>query len=757
MEEQSASTELRSDRPDRPDPGAVRSLFDRLQGLGPEDRDRLLRDTDVASAVLAEVKALLSWTTTAEAAESDPSGWRSDSRLGHVLRTPAHHWRLDAVIGEGGAGRVYRAVEVDTGESSAIKVLDRTRSSPERLARFRDEVRSLQRLDHPGIVRVLDSNLDEQDDSGDAEDRWIAVELVDGARTITEAALDLTAVDDAAATDRVLDLWADAIDAVSSAHRAGIVHRDLKPSNILVGTSGRVRLIDFGIARLIGVHAEGPTLSIDRTREGDLVGTPAYMAPEQVDPTLGTISTATDVHALGVVGYRLLTGRLPYAIGESLLSAAQAIRYVPPRDPRLLTPEIPEPIARLIERCLAKDPRDRPTDATELAEMLAQARRQSGSSMTGHATGGGHGRRVAVTVVAITAAIVGGAMLLPRSGGENTASITSFDPITQGTDDSRGAGDSEMKFRPFLGAVVSGAISSGSAYAQDYAELVMESDPIAYWRMGIDGGVVRNMIEGSPGLTPIGLPTADQTAVGCDEDISLRFNGNSYLSAGDDPRFEMEMMGDFSVEAWIKIPAQSDEMIISRSRDIVQGNWDVRTVFNSSIPDGILEFRLTYIGGASAAWNPSWSNNWIHIVGVADEATNEAVIYINGERSGSNELTAPIAGTANYPLLIGRHNVRGAYASNTIGSIDEVAIYDRALSPDEIAAHHAAADPDKLCTPACIGNFTQDEIVDAADLGILLAVWGDAAAYPEADLNEDGNIDAADLGLLLGSWGPCPE
>ncbi len=291
----------------------------------------------------------------------------------------------------------------------------------------------------------------------------------------------------------------------------------------------------------------------------------------------------------------------------------------------------------------------------------------------------------------------------------------------------------------------------------DYETVVLGSEPIAYWRMDTPDGFVENMIEGSPDLTPIGLPTSDQTAVGCDEDMSLRFNGNSYLSAGDDPRFEMDLMGDFSVEAWIKIPAQSDEMIISRSRDIVQGNWDIRTVFNSSIPDGIIEFRLTYIGGASAAWNPSWSNNWIHIVGVADEATNEAVIYINGERSDSNELTAPIAGTANYPLLIGRHNVRGAYAWNTIGSIDEVAIYDRALSPDEIAAHYAAADPDKLCTPACIGNFTQDEIVDAADLGILLAVWGDAAAYPQADLNGDGTVNAADLGILLSGWGPCPE
>ncbi len=474
MEELPASTE---DRSERPDPRAVRSLFDRLQGLGPEDRVRLLRDTDVASVVVAEVQTLLAWTTEAENAESDPAGWSSDPRLGQVLQGTKARWRLDDVIGEGGAGRVYRAVDLDTGESSAIKVLDRTRTSPEKLARCRDEVRALRSLDHPGIVHVLDSRLDE----GDADDRWIAVELVDGARTITEAALDLTASDDAGPTTGVLDLWRQAIDAVASAHRAGIVHRDLKPSNILVGTDGRVRLIDFGIARLIGLHAEGPTLSIDRTREGDLVGTPAYMAPEQVDPTLGMISTATDVHALGVVGYRLLTGRLPYAIGESLLSAAQAIRYVPPRDPRLLTPEIPESIALLIERCLAKDPHDRPTDATALAEMLALARRPSRSSETGHATGGGHGRRVAVTVVAITAAIIAGALLLPRSGGENTASNTSFDPITQSTDDVHGAGDSEMKFRSYLGAVVGGAIASGSTYAQDAVHWRVEDGGNGHW------------------------------------------------------------------------------------------------------------------------------------------------------------------------------------------------------------------------------------------------------------------------------------
>ena len=72
-------------------------------------------------------------------------------------------------------------------------------------------------------------------------------------------------------------------------------------------------------------------------------------------------------------------------------------------------------------------------------------------------------------------------------------------------------------------------------------------------------------------------------------------------------------------------------------------------------------------------------------------------------------------------------------------------------------SHYLSADPDKACTPPCVGNFTNDEVVDAADLGILLAVWGDATAYPEADLNGDGAVDAADLGMLLGAWGPCPD
>ena len=287
----------------------------------------------------------------------------------------------------------------------------------------------------------------------------------------------------------------------------------------------------------------------------------------------------------------------------------------------------------------------------------------------------------------------------------------------------------------------------------DYESAVLTSEPIAYWRMNIDGGFVPNMIEGSPAAVVIGAPGTSESPVGCSDDLSIDTTGGNHLNAGEDARFDLSNSASFSVEAWIRRDGVLDQpaFILSQTRDIVAGGWDLLLQ-----QDGGIAFRVTVIGPAVTSSAPIDVDRWVHVVGVIDDGRGMTSLYLDGvlnsEAEGGNPRVA-----SNYPLLIGRHNFSAPYDWPFNGSIDEVAIYDRALTPDEILSHYLSADPDKACTPPCPADITGDGQVDAADLGALIAVWNtDGGTIPEADINRDGTVSAADLGLLIGAWGPCP-
>jgi serine/threonine protein kinase/Flp pilus assembly protein TadD len=207
-------------------------------------------------------------------------------------------WRLLHQIGRGGMGSVYVGERADGAfeQRVAIKFLGRGIASPELLARFRQERQILARLEHPNIARLVDG--------GVTEDGlwWFAMEYVDGQP--------ITAWSEAhrASTRAVLELFQQVCRAVQYAHRNLVVHRDLKPSNILVSASGEVKLLDFGIAKILEPEREGPDLTLVTTA----AMTPNYASPEQIRGEPPT--TATDVYALGVVLYELLTGSRPYRL-----------------------------------------------------------------------------------------------------------------------------------------------------------------------------------------------------------------------------------------------------------------------------------------------------------------------------------------------------------------------------------------------------------------------------------------------------------
>ncbi|MEM7306941.1 MAG: serine/threonine-protein kinase [Planctomycetota bacterium] len=224
-------------------------------------------------------------------------------------------------IGRGGMGVVYEAQQDSPRRRVAIKLLHPMHATRERLRRFRQEAELLGRLNHPGIARIFEAGTF---DAGRGPQPFFAMELVDGVdvRTYCE--------ERGLGRQERLRLLAQVADAVEYAHGQGVIHRDLKPDNVLVDEHGHPRVLDFGIARSDGTSA---TLSTIVTEEGQLVGTLAYMAPEQLRQVPGAVSVRVDVYALGVMGFELLAGRLPHAVEELPLSDAIAILATaePPR------------------------------------------------------------------------------------------------------------------------------------------------------------------------------------------------------------------------------------------------------------------------------------------------------------------------------------------------------------------------------------------------------------------------------------------
>jgi len=271
-------------------------------------------------------------------------------------------YRLVRLLGRGAMGEVHVAVDTRNGGAVALKVITLAsgQTGPaleEARQRFVAEAVHGRRLEHPGIVRVLDAGL--EGDRG-----WIAMEPVAGSdlhrytqpRRLLPEAL-------------VLKVGERVALALAHAHRAGVVHRDVKPSNILVDWSAdQVKLSDFGMARLANA---------ERTRTGLVLGSPAYMAPELLAGA--PPSPASDIYALGVTLFQLLAGRLPFVEGN-LGELLRQVATQPPPDLHALRPGIPAALAACIARMLAKAPAERPAGADQaaaelraLAEALAAA------------------------------------------------------------------------------------------------------------------------------------------------------------------------------------------------------------------------------------------------------------------------------------------------------------------------------------------------------------------------------------------------
>jgi serine/threonine protein kinase len=274
-------------------------------------------------------------------------------------------YEIIAPIGAGGMGEVYRAKDTRLGRDVALKILPpQMATDRERLARFHREARAVAAFNHPNVVTLYSV-----EESGGVH--YLTMELVDG------QPLSAAIPPEGWPVERAVDVAVAVTDAIATAHDKGIVHRDLKPANVMITRDGRVKVLDFGLAKeMRALAADDETVaSFDQTQAGVVMGTPAYMSPEQISG--GAVDHRTDIFSIGLLLYEMATGRRPFQ-GRTHAELAAAILRDSPLS--LSGTHVPSSVATLVERCLAKRAGDRIQDARSLSSELRAASRSSATA-----------------------------------------------------------------------------------------------------------------------------------------------------------------------------------------------------------------------------------------------------------------------------------------------------------------------------------------------------------------------------------------
>ncbi len=392
-------------------------------------------------------------------------------------------YQIESRLGEGGMGTVYRAIDTRLNRTVAIKFLSDDLADPAARRRFQREAQLASSLNHPHILSVFDV--------GDADGRqYLVTEFIDGG-TLADWARD-----ERRSWRQVTTLLTGIADALATAHAAGILHRDVKPANILVAKTGYAKLADFGIAKLEQTPADYTrSMANEPTRSGAVIGTLAYMSPEQASGE--ALDARSDVFSFGVVLYELLAGRRPFR-GASNVEVLKAIMQ---SDPEPL-PDVPVALQMILEKALEKDPAERYQSMRDLVVDLRRIERQKVSTETLAATPRSRRRWLPiVAVAAILAAIV--AWPLMRAPVE-TPNLLADARYTRFTD--------------FPGTESNAAISPDGKFVAFVSD---RDGPADIWLGQVDSGGVQNLTKGTLG-----------NVLGPLRDIGFAANGSEIWIAG---------------------------------------------------------------------------------------------------------------------------------------------------------------------------------------------------------------------------------
>ena len=446
----------------------VEELFRAAQALPPERRAEFLEQACPDDAqIRAEVQSLLDATPSAESfLESSPiaSALTAGAKLGH--------FEILGLLGRGGMGEVYRARDSRLRRDVAIKVLPLSFArDPDRIARFEREARAASALNHPNIVAVHDIGHENST-------YWIVSELIDGQtlrRTIDRGPL---------AARKAIEIGVQIAEGLAAAHTGGIVHRDLKPGNIMVTHSGRVKILDFGLAKREHLPADSSTREL--TTEGTVLGTAGYMSPEQVRGE--DVDYRSDMFSFGVILYEMLAGKQAFS-GRSSIEVMNAILQ---DDPPELPPSVPPGLERIVRRCLEKQAARRFQSAADLGFALTSV----SSSQTASIVAPSRTWLKLATVGVASIAIAGVTYWLGmRTAGPSVPAETTLRRLTNDPGLTTGAAISPD------GKLV--------AYASDRAD----SSNLDIWVQQVDGdGVVRVTDDPADDYDPTFSPDATQIA-----------------------------------------------------------------------------------------------------------------------------------------------------------------------------------------------------------------------------------------------------
>ncbi len=338
----------------------IKAVFLTARESPKEGRAQLLNDRcGKDSELRQEVESLLQHDDAVQMAASAQTD-ASAGVFGATIGGRISNFQIQRVIGVGGMGIVYEALQEQPRRTVALKVLRRGIATDSVLRRFKHEAEILGKLQHPGIAQIYEAGVHTD---GAIQQPYFAMEFIAVGKPITDYVKE-----EELSLHKRLELFAQVCDAVHYGHEQGVIHRDLKPGNILINADGQPKIIDFGVARSTNADMAVTTLQTD---VGELIGTLQYMSPEQCAGSPDDLDRRTDVYALGIILYELLCDQLPYDLSTiPMLEAMRTIREAAPSHPSTIDRTLRGDVETIVLRTLRKDREERYESAAELADDI---------------------------------------------------------------------------------------------------------------------------------------------------------------------------------------------------------------------------------------------------------------------------------------------------------------------------------------------------------------------------------------------------